>query len=473
MHKIASICLLVLCGALSGARGEKPTYVVSPVEQAGPMAPGAAESFRQALVRRMCAHETIRVAERKRLKLVLDEQMLRLAVSPGEDATDGMAGLKAGLLVVPGVCRVEQDYILSVRVIDLKAGSVRACYAQRTRLVSEFGGRGVLLADRVVAGKKPRAGAAAGRGAMSPAGMRGRCKDVRADVLFPLLWRRCEALHEKVAAGSDAAELADYYLHLLEFCIQASQPPSAMVFVPGGYVSVATSAGERKLWVEPFFLDRCEVTVGAYAAFLADLSRTGGGAAGLRPITAGMAAFNASGLPVTGIGWSAAAKYAKWRGRSLPTWLQWLRATRGETGRAHPCEGSGRLSGCNLAGAGDGYAVLAPAGKCGSDVCAFGAMGLTGNVREWTSTWYRRDMYSRDNSAGPAEPETGTLKIVAGGSWRSDKAAAACGRFDRVKPGEAFDDVGLRCAAGFWAVLKRRREAGGAKPAAARERANR
>jgi formylglycine-generating enzyme required for sulfatase activity len=74
---------------------------------------------------------------------------------------------------------------------------------------------------------------------------------------------------------------------------------------------------------------------------------------------------------------------------------------------------------------------------------------MTGNVREWTCTWYDREAYSRTPADRPREPADGTLKIVKGGSWRTDASQAACRAFERFKPTEAFDDVGFRCVRPF------------------------
>ncbi len=108
-----------------------------------------------------------------------------------------------------------------------------------------------------------------------------------------------------------------------------------------------------------------------------------------------------------------------------------------------------------MAGGGDGYVCLAPADKACGDVSAFGAIGLTGNVREWTATWYRRDLYASTTPAGVIEPNDGVQKIVAGGGWRSREGAVICGTNKAVRPAEAFDDVGFRCAAEFWTVFRR------------------
>ena len=86
---------------------------------------------------------------------------------------------------------------------------------------------------------------------------------------------------------------------------------------------------------------------------------------------------------------------------------------------------------------------------------------MTGNVREWTATWFDRDLYAKTSADAPRDPDDGTLKVVQGGSWRTNADAAACDHHDKCKPNEAFDDVGFRCVQPFFrsaSPAKARRE---------------
>jgi len=280
--------------------------------------------------------------------------------------------------------------------------------------------------------------------------LRQACLAGRADKFFPVWWQRAEGIREKAAA--DAPGPAEYYLAMIQLAAAAGSPPEGMVFVPGGHVTFATAKGPRKVWVEPFFLDRCETTVAAYAAFqaaAAAVQKLRDKAALFRPIAAAKG-FAAGDLPVTGVSWHAADAFARWQGKRLPKVLEWLRAAAGDDGREYPCGGADSAGKCNLKGAADGFAILAPAAACGADTGSFGLVGLTGNVREWTASWFAEDAFVRSDAAGAArEPATGVLKYIAGGSWRTRADAARCGTADKAKPGEAFDDVGFRCAADF------------------------
>ncbi|MCX5669719.1 MAG: SUMF1/EgtB/PvdO family nonheme iron enzyme [Planctomycetota bacterium] len=425
--------------------------MVCPVEVAGQVRPEEAASFEQAVTESLAAR-SVRLGERKQLKAVFDEYDLKI-VSGAAGAGQGpikLVGLDATHVLVPIVIRIENDYLLSLRVVRVADGTITSCLTRRTRLVSHFPQHAKALAG-LVAGAPPAAGTTAAA-ELSLAALREQCEGVKAASRFRSLWTRCEALRKDPVASSHPLLLTDYYVHLLRLCAAAADPPDGMVFVPGGTVRWAASGEARTLWVEPFFIDRRETTVAEFSAFLADLARRQDErATRFQPITRRQKAFNGPDLPVTGVPWPAADAYARWRGRQLPTWLQFLRSCQADDGRQWPC---GARPGGNLAGDGDGHVCLAPADEPCGDVSAFGALGLTGNVREWTATWYRRDLYASNTPAGVIEPDEGVQKIVAGGGWRSREAAAGCGTNEAVRPAEAFDDVGFRCAAGFWTVFR-------------------
>jgi formylglycine-generating enzyme required for sulfatase activity len=44
---------------------------------------------------------------------------------------------------------------------------------------------------------------------------------------------------------------------------------------------------------------------------------------------------------------------------------------------------------------------------------------MGGNVLEWVSDWYSEDYYKNSLKDNPHGPETGTSKIIRGGSWYS------------------------------------------------------
>jgi formylglycine-generating enzyme required for sulfatase activity len=363
----------------------------------------------------------------------------------------------ADMVAIAAICKIENDFILSLRTMDLRTGVTRICSTRRTRLVTRFAGLAAAQVKELFEPQPPQPSDAPATNPAPPAkddeivtsaALRQACLAVKADKFFPSLWERAEKLQEKPATAARSSQ--DYYLCLLNLCALAADPPPDMLFVPGGWVSVDTSAGKRKLWVEPFFADRCEVTVAQYAKFLKAAEASDEWRSKMRlltPITRGVASLNREDLPVTGVTFAAAEAYAAWRGARLPTLLQWLRVAGGDDDRAYPCGAA--CKGVNVKGADDGWETLAAAAGMQADKGPFGHLGLAGNVREWTCTWITPDAYSRTPAEAPAEPATGTLKAQCGGSWRLAADQARCGVFGRGKPGEASDDVGFRCIMPF------------------------
>jgi serine/threonine-protein kinase len=97
-----------------------------------------------------------------------------------------------------------------------------------------------------------------------------------------------------------------------------------MVLIPGGSflsgeASVATNVG-------PFYIDRTEVTNGAFEQFCR---------ATQRPLPKGLAGAPAEN-PVVNVTIEDAFEFAKWAGKRLPTLKEWEKAARGTDGRLYP-----------------------------------------------------------------------------------------------------------------------------------------
>ncbi|MCJ7543431.1 MAG: formylglycine-generating enzyme family protein [Phycisphaerae bacterium] len=453
--------VILLAGTLSWASPEAAfaaprAVAVAGTEYDAPVSAAEADGYYQAVTEALSALGGIKVLERTQLKTVLDERDIALAFGP-EDADARYASaakpLDAEHVVVPAISKLENDYLLCLRLVSVASGATQGCTVHRTRLVSKFtqhAQRQVqeLLGEQAATGESQPAS----DDEMAPVNLealRHACVQAGTERLFPALWQRCQKL-AKSTEPAVVPRLAHYYVTLLNLCARASAPPAGMVFIPGGYVTVNTTEGNRQLWVEPFFMDRCEVTVAEYSRFLLSVTAQGLQTQKLLSITRNDRDLNGPDLPVTGVTYEAAAAYAQAEGKALPTMLQWLRAACGNDEREYPCGGVDRLSGCRLKTAGLAIGPPGPAEDPTADIGNFGAMHMTGNVREWTCTWYDPNAYARTPADHPEEPADGTLKIVKGGSWRTDASAAACRAFEKLKPTEAFDDVGFRCVRPFF-----------------------
>ena len=204
----------------------------------------------------------------------------------------------------------------------------------------------------------------------------------------------------------------------------------------------------------PFWMDKHEVTIGQYAAFLdaleADKAKArsydhpdqppgkknhvpDGWSSYLQAaLTAGN--FNNQPInincPVARVDWWDAYAYAKWRGNRLPTEEEWERAARGQDGRIYPWGNDAQPNAANLGadydekgrgGKTDGFNFWAPVDRMPLDVTREGVVGLAGNVEEWTDTWGNHPDYPDllvpiargGNFALPATAKVSTIRTFA------------------------------------------------------------
>jgi len=204
----------------------------------------------------------------------------------------------------------------------------------------------------------------------------------------------------------------------------ASELAGDVLVVPRG-MRLVGRPGAGADAVPAFFMDADEVTTADFTACVA--------AAG---VEAGRwAADDLPEHPAHGVSYVQARRFARWRGRRLPTAAEW-EAAAGWTGRARtrfPWGDADRADlRVNVACCAGGRGGVAPVGSSPDDVSPWGCRDMAGNVQEWTT-------------ADPPDP-AGRQVVKGGYHAVANLGAAAVTVHEEWAPEVAFDQFGLRCA---------------------------
>jgi eukaryotic-like serine/threonine-protein kinase len=215
------------------------------------------------------------------------------------------------------------------------------------------------------------------------------------------------------------------------------------VYVPAGEFLMGTDDVEAKreieggraypeisqhtVYLDSYWIDKFEVTNAQYLACEAAGACTEPWAPGNYTYPFYHANPEFADYPVVWVSWFQANDYCEWAGRRLPTEAEWEKAARGTDGRKYPW-GDDPVTGehanfCDVnctrdianAKYDDGYADTAPVGSYPTGASPYGALDMSGNVWEWTSTMIAPYPYDADD--GREEPDGKGEIAWRGGPW--------------------------------------------------------
>jgi formylglycine-generating enzyme required for sulfatase activity len=214
--------------------------------------------------------------------------------------------------------------------------------------------------------------------------------------------------------------------------------PVGMISVPGGEFLMGRNDGSdyekpaHPVKVDPFFIDKNEVTNAEYAEFVRQKRRQPP-----RHWVDGVYAPGEATTPVVNVNWYDARDYCEWKGRRLPTEEEWEFAARGKENLLYPYGNvwKPQFSNAGESGLGRPRAV----GSYPAGASPFNVLDMAGNVAEWTASDYKP--YPKS----PARPQDGQ-KIIRGGSFANPaREQTATDRYFDF-PNRTFDFIGFRCA---------------------------
>jgi formylglycine-generating enzyme required for sulfatase activity len=191
--------------------------------------------------------------------------------------------------------------------------------------------------------------------------------------------------------------------------------------------------------VQPFFLDKTEVTAKAYKRCVE------AGRCTASPVKQGCnyATAGREHHPVNCVDWEQAGTYCKAHGKRLPTEEEWELAARGEKGRKYPWGSSAPAAQACWNGEANSVGKnkresTCEVGTTPGDKSPYGVLDLGGNVSEWTATVYCT--YPIANCTSPT-------RVVRGGSWADIGAASLRTSYrNRANPPDQSGNIGFRCA---------------------------
>ncbi len=190
-----------------------------------------------------------------------------------------------------------------------------------------------------------------------------------------------------------------------------------------------------------FWIDRTEVTVGAYRACVeAHHCTAPQGSSALCTYELGD-----DQLPVSCVRWQDADAYCRANGKRLPRETEWELAARGTNATRYPwgnttsCYYAATLLNDNTARSCTGRRP-ARAGSITTGASPFGVLDMAGNVEEWTADWYT------EHVGIGVRPTAGASHVLRGGGWLSRPVDARTSARDWGSALEAGPNVGFRCA---------------------------
>jgi formylglycine-generating enzyme required for sulfatase activity len=228
-------------------------------------------------------------------------------------------------------------------------------------------------------------------------------------------------------------------------------PPRAtavpnMILIPKGTFIMGSDARwpdegpVHTVYLDSFRIDKFEVTNILYQKFVEETGRPAP-----EDWLGNTYPPNNGNHPVVFVTWYDANDFCHWAGKRLPTDIEWEKAARGTDGRWFPWGNDFDAKKANVPQLKLGGTT--PVGSFPQGNSPYGVSDMSGNVWEWTASWYK----AYAGNKRPTENYGEKYRVLKGGSW-IDCSGYHCGisapNFNRsfFNPGTKNNGFGFRCA---------------------------
>ena len=266
------------------------------------------------------------------------------------------------------------------------------------------------------------------------------------------------------AGSKPSPELAR---HLTEIVTLAK--PSPMMTVPAGPFLLGsnrvdndpyggrtqfddTELPQHRVWLDTYEMDRDEVSLGEYLAFLQrqkihpsdELQKLLWHVITVHFISDRIL----SRWPALYVTWTEANDLCAAKQARLPTEAEWEKAARGSEGIPYPWGDA--IPNSTLAMFGQHHVheipLLAAVDSYEDGKSPYGLHHMAGNIAEWVQDWFGFDYYAYMPERNPSGPPTGRYKSVRGGSWKSRPVMLRTATRGGASPDQRAATIGFRCA---------------------------
>ncbi len=213
-----------------------------------------------------------------------------------------------------------------------------------------------------------------------------------------------------------------------------------------------TELPQNRVWLDAYEMDRDEVSLGEYLAFLQQ--RKEHPPDELQKLIWHVITIHSvsdqtlTRWPALYVTWHEAKNFCASKGKRLPTEAEWEKAARGTQGNLFPWGDAAPDHRHAMYGQHHVHEIpiLAAVDSHSAGQSPYGLRHMAGNVAEWVEDWFGFDYYAYMPERNPPGPTSGRYKSLRGGSWKSNPIMLRTATRSGSPPDQRSATIGFRCA---------------------------